>query len=594
MAGETEDCINFQAEHLPTGSISFGRFELESLSWERRSSFSHNRYLEEVERYSTPGSVTQKRAILEAHFKKKPLIPQTSFENQSTASFENQSTEECQHTENHLDQQAGCSEEFDGRDDGKQPEFCWYDETPGSSSVHDSMEHEDQEAWTTELPTESVLCSGEGVVSSTYERSDHAEVSLDQLEHDSTISNKVDLWIVDQEPDNKAVIVEELLGKKETAIGEEVLQNKEAVIIEQLKSDVSSKSPAVEKKRVPPSKKKTKKSPLKVKETVEQKTAKIKRTDRMSMQQNLRKSSVERSYVSSGKMLSTSTGKLERESTLKTKPLRQLPLRTPMPKSSDSKNLKVEASINMKAKVSIGNNRRYEVNGDKDARTMKGGVVPRSSSGRSEVDAHRPVNRPKLVADSMKEETRQSDTVFSFKSDERAEKRKEYFMKLEQKLHAKETEMNEIQARTQEEKQAAIKQLRRSLNFKATPMPSFYHEAVPKVAEGKKTVATPAKSQKLQSKCMSPGSQTSSREKSTSLAKATNRESLSGNEPNQSSRSAKASEKVKRDDRGKLGRNISSRKKGEVANKVRRGVVGNVLKGQGIVGGGSVAVHVAS
>ncbi|KAK1298601.1 hypothetical protein QJS10_CPB14g00244 [Acorus calamus] len=54
MAGEIEDCMSLQVDCLPTGSISFGRFEGESLSWERRSSFSHNRYLEEVERYSTP------------------------------------------------------------------------------------------------------------------------------------------------------------------------------------------------------------------------------------------------------------------------------------------------------------------------------------------------------------------------------------------------------------------------------------------------------------------------------------------------------------------------------------------------------------
>lgn len=52
-------------------SISFGRFQNESLSWERRSSFSHNRYLEEVEKYSKPGSVNEKKAYFEAHFKKK-------------------------------------------------------------------------------------------------------------------------------------------------------------------------------------------------------------------------------------------------------------------------------------------------------------------------------------------------------------------------------------------------------------------------------------------------------------------------------------------------------------------------------------------
>lgn len=69
-----------QADSIHSGSISFGRFEKEPLAWERRSSFSHNRYLEEVEKFSRPGSVNEKKALLEAHFKKKPLLHQSSSE----------------------------------------------------------------------------------------------------------------------------------------------------------------------------------------------------------------------------------------------------------------------------------------------------------------------------------------------------------------------------------------------------------------------------------------------------------------------------------------------------------------------------------
>lgn len=50
-------------------SISFGRFMSESLAWEKWSTFSHNRYVEEAERYSRPGSVAQKKAFFEAHYK---------------------------------------------------------------------------------------------------------------------------------------------------------------------------------------------------------------------------------------------------------------------------------------------------------------------------------------------------------------------------------------------------------------------------------------------------------------------------------------------------------------------------------------------
>ncbi|XP_047318703.1 protein WVD2-like 7 isoform X2 [Impatiens glandulifera] len=50
-------------------SVSFGRFQSDSLSWEKWSSFSPNKYLEEVEKCSTPGSVAQKKAYFEAHYK---------------------------------------------------------------------------------------------------------------------------------------------------------------------------------------------------------------------------------------------------------------------------------------------------------------------------------------------------------------------------------------------------------------------------------------------------------------------------------------------------------------------------------------------
>ncbi|KAK2661580.1 hypothetical protein Ddye_000154 [Dipteronia dyeriana] len=56
--------------HALGESVSFGRFVSESLAWEKWSTFSHNKYVEEAERYSRPGSVAQKKAFFEAHYKK--------------------------------------------------------------------------------------------------------------------------------------------------------------------------------------------------------------------------------------------------------------------------------------------------------------------------------------------------------------------------------------------------------------------------------------------------------------------------------------------------------------------------------------------
>ncbi|KAM2450195.1 hypothetical protein PS1_020193 [Malus domestica] len=69
---------------LDHGSISFGRFSVETLAWEKRSVFRHNRCQEELEKYKSNGLVAQKKAYFEEYYKKIRALKVLQAEHQET------------------------------------------------------------------------------------------------------------------------------------------------------------------------------------------------------------------------------------------------------------------------------------------------------------------------------------------------------------------------------------------------------------------------------------------------------------------------------------------------------------------------------
>ncbi|KAI3981521.1 hypothetical protein MKX01_018187 [Papaver californicum] len=493
MAGEIEEPIKLQLTSVHSGSISFGRYENDdTLSWERSSPFSHNRYLEEVEKYSSPGSVTQKKAYFEAHFKKKALLRQASgcqngsecqtsdsdfldqmscMEDCEQSNAESRYDYEQSNAETHYEQSTA-ETHYDYEQSTAETRYAQCDESIDGSDDHEECEvimicEREFEEIALEFGSEPTIENPEIVC---YNGSEHIEPAE---EHQTHIECELPELVIDEVEEKQMLAYETkcldgLPGSSDCSIPTTEKDHEHCIDI-------------------------TEKSSLKVKATEETHTVKPKLKTQLEAAEVPIKGSSEASKDSAG-----TSRKMGRGSPLRTKTEKLSRQKVQAIVYTHPKTQKPEDSELVKAKQSQENRSR------KDQRAKSAGSIPQSSvPAKAEPRPRRSASRPKQTIDPIgKHDVKVIVPVF--KSDERAERRKEFYMKLEEKMHAKEAEMNQIQARTQEEAEAELKQLRRRLNFKAKPMPSFYQEPVSRGSDGKKAITIQQKSTKSRSKSTSP------------------------------------------------------------------------------------------
>ncbi|XP_039035148.1 protein WVD2-like 7 isoform X2 [Hibiscus syriacus] len=434
-------------------SVSFGRFENDSLSWEKWSTFSPNKYLEEVEKCATPGSVAQKKAYFEEHYKKiaarkAELLAQEKSDEGDPVRKSN-------------------------GDEGDKQEINLL------SEVNDVQEPETakkyQDSWVEELKAR---------INSMVEN-EEKQGTMGSIVESPVINAPEEAFVVKKEmetPSKGSQDVVQLSSRSEN-----VIESTPEIKDKNLKSGQSAKShkiTAVNKERNDLRMKKKPASP--VTKTPQLSTSRASKTTL-----TLTTKSALRTQSKTETTLSYSSTKIKDSSVEQSKKVAPRSLHMSLrldPSSHDPASLPATRKSLFMEKM-----------GDKDIvkrafKTFQSNYNQLKPSSQEQSAAAKPVPAkgresrvPTLktpqkenggsskVSSMEKKNAKAAPSYSGLKSDERDERKKEFSKKPEGKSNDREAARRYLQTKSKDNRDAEIKKSRQNLNFKATPLPGFYH-----------------------------------------------------------------------------------------------------------------------
>ncbi|KAK9108363.1 hypothetical protein Syun_024374 [Stephania yunnanensis] len=444
-------------------SVSFGRFMSESLAWEKWSSFNHNRYLEEVEKYSKPGSVAQKKAYFEAHYKKIAERKAAALIEQANANSQPENDVEVD-TSNALDSNSiGVEEPTEDAVANAEAEL--------PSNVNDLHNNREEVSEIGSSMVEEVDPRTEGPVI----------VECTQIEsviHREDAENKENKVLVEAEATATKQI--EMLPKENSVVPRE-----STVSSSKMRPSTSSKQSVNSRTtRIPPPPPRTpihhhwkdnnstpdSKSYAK---DLEEKKRTTPRSVHMSI--NFAPSrSVDGHKISTpfrknrDPMVASNLSKTAKDSAA--------PLRTPS-----------RASVNVVPKPPPATPQSENKRAQPPLEQIPSAHIKMDTKWQSfSVDRSKSNSWTKSWSPTV-------SSCFRFRSEERAAKRKEYSQKLEERFNAQE----DVRLKAKEKAESELKKLRQSLSFKAKPLPDFYRETESSKTQIKKIPLTRPRSPKL-------------------------------------------------------------------------------------------------